>query len=47
MLLPYESNCKTITLDSGGELADHASIVQALGCNIYFAKALPLMATWI
>jgi IS30 family transposase len=38
MLKPYNSICKTITFDNGGEFAGHESIARALNCKVYFAK---------
>ena len=31
--------CKMITVDNGGEFADHAAVARALKCKIYFAKS--------
>ena len=30
--------CKTITVDNGGEFADHAAVARALKYKIYFAR---------
>ena len=30
--------CKMITVDNGGEFADHAAVARALKCKIHFAK---------
>ncbi|WP_444892947.1 DDE-type integrase/transposase/recombinase [Microbulbifer sp. TRSA001] len=41
MLKPYQAIYKTITFDNGGEFADHQSIAQKLGCEIYFRRPYP------
>ena len=38
MLKPYQSICKTITFDNGGEFAGHKEVSKSLKCDIYFAK---------
>lgn len=38
LLRPYQSLCKTITFDNGGEFAGHKKVSKKLKCSIYFAK---------